>query len=374
MCRKRLIENRKGVIMTGPVNDKQERMRQCDIDDDPTSVVVLEGMLNKEGIGTFYATGGAEGRSLVKAEHPDLVLLDIYMPDESGFDTCRIIKDDPETADIPIIFITSKTDAPSKLKGFELGAVDYITKPYLAAEVMARVRVHIRLRQSVRSYLEAQVSRLRQLTEAQEAFLLSPQDLPEAGFAVAYRPAHEVGGDFYDVIHSGEGLFDYIVADVSAHDLGASLATSALKALLHQGKSALYTPLETIRMTNQVVFSAFPREFSLSMAYTRLNRRKGLLSLICAGHPDMLLLRRDGETSGSRPGEKDWAHRNTSSWRWWRYLSRKVTGSFSTATASSNTMAKSPWEGSMASGGSRPCSARTGRWSWKSSCGRYPCS
>ncbi len=294
---KRLIEvNQGGDSMTGLGSNKPERMPTVVIiDDDPTSVVVLEGMLNKEGIETFYASGGIEGRSLVKTEHPDLILLDIYMPGESGFDTCRLIKDDPETADIPIIFITSKTDAPSKLKGFDLGAVDYITKPYLAAEVMARVRVHIRLRQSVRSYLEAQVSRLRQLTEAQEAILLSPQDLPEAGFAVAYRPAHEVGGDFYDVIHSGEGLFDYIVADVSAHDLGASLATSALKALLHQGKSALYTPLETIRMTNQVMFSAFPQELSLTMAYVRLNRKKGLLSLICAGHPDMLLLKKTGD-------------------------------------------------------------------------------
>jgi phosphoserine phosphatase RsbU/P len=288
--------------MTNPeVNGTEKIPTVVIIDDDPTSALILESMLEKEGILYITAGSGIEGRGLVKSWQPDLVLLDIYMPDESGFETCRIIKEDPHTADIPIIFITSKTDAQSKIKGFELGAVDYITKPYMAAEVLARVRVHIRLRSSIKSYLEAQVSRLRQLTEAQEAIMPAPVDLPEARFAVAYRPAYEAGGDFYDVLHTGEGMYDYIVADVSGHDLGASLATSALKALLHQGKSALYSPAETLRMINQVLNSAFPEELYLTLAYVRLNRKKGRLTLISAGHPDFILLKKDGELTKLSP-------------------------------------------------------------------------
>lgn len=288
--------------MTTSVSKKESRVPTVlIIDDDPTSVVVLESMLAKEGIRPVTASGGMEGRALVKSEQPDLVLLDIYMPDESGFETCRIIKEDPHTADTPVIFITSKTDAQSKLKGFELGAVDYITKPYMAAEVLARVRVHIRLRYAMESYLETQVARLRQLSEAQEAIMPSPADFPEAGFAVAYRPAFEAGGDFYDVIHTGEGVYDYIVADVSGHDLGASLATSALKALLHQGKSALYSPSETLKMINQVLSSAFPEELYITLAYVRLNRKRGRLTLISAGHPDFMLLKKNGELTSHSP-------------------------------------------------------------------------
>ncbi len=118
--------------------------------------------------------------------------------------------------------------------------------------------------------------------------------MPDAKFAVAYRPAFEAGGDFYDVLHTGEGVYDYIVADVSGHDLGSSLATSALKALLHQGKSALYTPMETLRMTNQVMCSAFPEELYLTLAYARLNRKKRHLTIISSGHPDIILMRKSG--------------------------------------------------------------------------------
>jgi sigma-B regulation protein RsbU (phosphoserine phosphatase) len=217
------------------------------------------------------------------------------MPDENGFDTCRKLKDDPVTADIPIIFMTSQSDIQSKVEGFELGAVDYITKPYMPAEVLGRVRVHIRLRTAMAAFIESQIARLKQLTIAQQSIMPSPADYPEAGFEVFYQSAHEAGGDFYDVLLAGVEVFDYVVADVSGHDLGSSLATSALKALLHQGRATFSPPMETLRMVNNVLASAFPEEIYVTLAFARLNRQRRRMTIISAGHPQGILVKSSGE-------------------------------------------------------------------------------
>ncbi|MGD0820449.1 MAG: fused response regulator/phosphatase [Desulfomonilia bacterium] len=265
------------------------------IDDDVTSAIILESMLRKDGIRAIKASGGIAGRELVKTDMPDLVLLDIFMPDENGFDTCRKLKDDPVTAEIPIIFMTSQSDIQSKVSGFDLGAVDYITKPYMPAEVLGRVRVHIRLRNAMAAFIESQIARLKQLTIAQQSILPSPADYPEAGFDVFYRSAHEAGGDFYDVLLAGVEVFDYVVADVSGHDLGSSLATSALKALIHQGRATFSPPMETLRMVNNVLASAFPEEIYVTLAYARLNRQRRSMTIINAGHPPGILINAAGE-------------------------------------------------------------------------------
>ncbi|MBF0111380.1 MAG: response regulator [Desulfamplus sp.] len=83
--------------------------------------------------------------SAIKADPPDIILLDIMMPTMSGYDVCACLKADPDTADIPIIFITAKDDVEDKIKGFSLGAVDYITKPFQAADVTARVQIHLKM-------------------------------------------------------------------------------------------------------------------------------------------------------------------------------------------------------------------------------------
>ncbi|HMK65401.1 MAG TPA: response regulator, partial [Thermodesulfobacteriota bacterium] len=202
------------------------------VDDNAVNRMVLEAIFVKEGFQIYSAEDGPGGRSLAQTRSPDLILLDIMMPGESGFDTCRILKRDPTTSDIPIIFVSSLVDVKEKVMGFSLGAVDYITKPFERLEILARARLHIKLKKAYTLQIEAQSARLKQLQAAQKAILIQPEECPDAGFAVYYKPFHEVGGDFYDVLRGGEDIFDYFVADISGHDLGACLPTSALKALL----------------------------------------------------------------------------------------------------------------------------------------------
>jgi len=115
------------------------------IDDSPEAIAVARARLTKEeNLTVLCADGGRSGLEMLKAEKPDLILLDVDMPDISGFDLCRTIKSDLELCMIPIIFLTGSSNAEDKVRGLDLGAVDYISKPFDAFELRARVRAALR--------------------------------------------------------------------------------------------------------------------------------------------------------------------------------------------------------------------------------------
>ena len=275
------------------------------IDDDFVSAVCLEALLRQEGYTPFKASNGPDGRQLVRTQQPELVLLDIQMPGEDGIETCRRLKEDPATADVPVIFLSGAEDLSTKLEGFNVGAVDYITKPYQTAEVLARIQVHIRARRMMKLLAATQIAQLDRLGRALEAILPDPGLMPEARFAAFYKPFHAVGGDFYEVLQAGDQIFDYVVADVSGHDPEASLVTSALKVLLNQGQCTLSTPLETLRMINASLRSTFPEHVYLTLAWVRLNRHRMTLTTYLAGHPPVLCLgsRASGTEFINNPGD-----------------------------------------------------------------------
>lgn len=115
------------------------------VDDNPTNLEVLSETLTRSGYQVSVAIDGEGAIEQVKYHLPALILLDIMMPGIDGFETCRRLKQNPETRDIPVIFMTALTDTEHKVKGFSLGAVDYVTKPFQREEVLARVEVQIKL-------------------------------------------------------------------------------------------------------------------------------------------------------------------------------------------------------------------------------------
>jgi phosphoserine phosphatase RsbU/P len=264
------------------------------IDDQPVNLKLLEAIFRKEGFRVLLAKNGPEGRLLARSEIPDLILLDIMMPEENGFDACIQLKLDPLTADIPILFLTAVDDLESKVKGLDLGAVDYITKPFNKAEVLARARVQVRLKRANEAIIQGQQDQLRQLGQAQQDFLVLPEDLPAARFAVYYQPALEAGGDFYDVLELGPEIFGYFVADISGHDLGASFITPALKVLLRENSGPLFSPEETLRRINGILLPLLKEEQHLTACFAHLNRGNKMLTLVSAGHLPVVFLDRAG--------------------------------------------------------------------------------
>ena len=113
------------------------------VDDIPANLRVLYESLNGRDYRLLVANGGAQALEIARRSRPDHMLLDIMMPDMDGFEVCRRLKEDPETASIAVIFLSALDDAADKIHGLELGAVDYVTKPFHPDEVAARVETPV---------------------------------------------------------------------------------------------------------------------------------------------------------------------------------------------------------------------------------------
>ncbi|MCB0258119.1 MAG: response regulator, partial [Calditrichaeota bacterium] len=115
------------------------------VDDNATNLGVLFDYLKNATFRVLVAQHGKAALELLQEARPDLILLDVLMPEMDGFETCKHLKENPATRDIPVIFMTALTETVDKVRGFELGAVDYVTKPLQHEEVLARVNTHLTL-------------------------------------------------------------------------------------------------------------------------------------------------------------------------------------------------------------------------------------
>ena len=128
------------------------------VDDTPTNLGVLVELLSANHFAVSVAEDGESALEQVEYIRPDLILLDVLMPNLDGYATCERLKALPSTRDIPVVFMTGLTDTVNKVKGFRLGAVDYITKPFQHEEVIARITTHLTLQQ-LRQRLQEKIGR-----------------------------------------------------------------------------------------------------------------------------------------------------------------------------------------------------------------------
>lgn len=124
------------------------------VDDTPKNIQVLSSILHDRGYNICIATSGRQALESLKTEAPDLILLDIQMPAMDGFEVCKALKSNPATKEIPVIFLTAVIEHEKILEGFEIGAVDYITKPFNISELNARVATHIEISRSRAKLIE----------------------------------------------------------------------------------------------------------------------------------------------------------------------------------------------------------------------------
>lgn len=139
------------------------------VDDTPDSLELLGRILKERGYRVRAAANGRHALKSVKAGLPDLVLLDVKMPEMDGYEVCRRLKDDEHSRNVPVIFISAYGEAAEKVHGFKVGAVDYVTKPYEEQEVLARVKTHLRLRELTERLEEKVRQRTEKLTKANQA-------------------------------------------------------------------------------------------------------------------------------------------------------------------------------------------------------------
>ena len=149
------------------MNAEQAKSTILIIDDNATNLGVLTGYLRGHGFELMIARNGADGIAKARLGQPDLILLDVMMPDLDGFEVCRRLKADTATNEIPVIFITALDSVEDKVKGFAAGGVDYLTKPLQKEEVFARVQTHLQL-QAHKKQLQQQAIELKQAKDLAE--------------------------------------------------------------------------------------------------------------------------------------------------------------------------------------------------------------
>lgn len=194
------------------------------VDDIPENLQVLGNILLQKGMDVGFATSGEEALEAIQYNKPDLILLDIMMPGMSGITVCQKLKANPETKDIPVIFLTAKAQPEDIIKGFEVGAVDYVTKPFNSGELIARVSTQLELKKS-RDLIAKQYQELQELNATKDKF-----------FSII---AHDLRGPFSGLL----GLTDLLTQE------GETMPTEEIIDLIkkiHQTLKNQYNLLENL--------------------------------------------------------------------------------------------------------------------------------
>ncbi len=277
------------------------------VDDTAANLQVLAGMLKERGYKVRPAPSGKLALLAAGRDPPDLILLDINMPEMNGYEVCERLKADDKLQGIPVIFISALTEQLDKVKAFAFGGVDYITKPFQMEELHARVETHLKLRRmqiDLEAYshcLELARERLKLDLElarvVQRGFL--PLRLPEVSgyeFFAHYEPASEVGGDYYDFIPLPAQRVATLLGDVAGKGVAAALLMAKLGAdarfciLTEAGLAVAVTRL------NSLMIRAGIADRFVSLLAAILDPASHTVTLVNAGHPSPLIYRRAART------------------------------------------------------------------------------
>ena len=263
------------------------------VDDARANVDVLVEALRGE-YKLSVALSGESALRIIEKTPPDLVLLDIVMPGMDGYEVCRRLRAAPETREIPIMFLSALEDVADKTRGFEVGANDYLTKPFEVLEVKARVRSLLKAKAYSDAVKEKIASELRIAREIQLGIL--PSDLPAsaagAGLEIAalLEPAREVGGDLYEVLQTDDGRVVVVLGDVSGKGIPAALFMAVTVTLVRTLSRQFREPDEIVRRVSDALALHNPQEMFVTILCAIYDPREGVLSCASAGHPSPVLL------------------------------------------------------------------------------------
>jgi sigma-B regulation protein RsbU (phosphoserine phosphatase) len=263
------------------------------VDDTPANIQVLHEVFQGE-YDMFFATSGAEGVEIARRELPDLILMDVMMPGMDGYAACAILKGDPLTAEIPIIFVTALGEEEDETRGLDAGAIDYLTKPICPPIVRARVRNHLELKRNrdllarVGRELEERNATLEKERALAHNLLSSilPQHLDIPGFSTAVRfiPSDQIGGDFFDAWYEG-GRAHFLIGDISGHSISAALLMAVCKGLFITIGKGGGDPGEIVTSANRILCDMVVESgMYLTMVYAICDQRAGTLRAVSAGH------------------------------------------------------------------------------------------
>ena len=257
------------------------------VDDVKANVDILVEALRGE-YKLSVALGGRQALDAICRTPPDLVLLDIVMPDLDGYEICRRVRSAEATRELPIMFLSSLEDVTDKARGFEVGGNDYLTKPFEVLEVKARVRSLLKAKAYADAVRAAAERDLRIAREIQMGLL--PADIPAqirgTGLDVdaVLEPAYQVGGDLFEVLRLGGDRVLVAVGDVSGKGIPAALFMAVTMTILRSMARQGHTPEQILRELNDELLDQNPRGMFVTLQVMVFDPGRRTVTCASAGH------------------------------------------------------------------------------------------
>lgn len=264
------------------------------VDDQPANLQLLSQTLEKIGSKLLFAKNGESALTIAQKALPDLILLDIMMPGIDGFEVCRRLKANPDTRKIPVIFLSALDETGDKVRGLQLGAVDYVAKPFQPEEVIARVNTHLtihRLSTEVQHQRDELERELQVVSQLQRNLL--PEQLPKINglkLAVHYETSRYAGGDYYDVAVLPDGRLAVLMADAEGHSAPATVMMAMTCALFRSASTRLGEPDQMLSYINETLCKVNKESF-VTAIYAVYDPISGALKMARAGNPLPILYR-----------------------------------------------------------------------------------
>ncbi|MCP4150577.1 MAG: fused response regulator/phosphatase [bacterium] len=291
-------------------------------DDVPTNLKIVCNILKKEGYRMVVAGNGKQALQLVSKVMPNLILLDVMMPVMNGFEVCRELKKEPAYREIPIIFLTAKNEIEDIVGGFKLGAVDYVTKPFNSAELVARVSTHLELKAGKDEILHINCELDSALKEVDTAYQklgkaydtlshelaeakayvegMLPRAIPPPiekgsppGTHWEFQPSSQLGGDIFGYNWLDDNHFSFYLLDVCGHGVGAALLSVSVMQLLSLqtlGGTDYCNPVDVLTHLNDKLCQNTQNNYFFSIWYGVYKREERQLVYSSGGHPPAALL------------------------------------------------------------------------------------
>ena len=274
------------------------------VDDDPDILRIVQFFLSKQKFFVHAAVDGVEALGVLE-ENPDieLILSDVMMPNLSGLELLQKVRENEKFSDIPVILISAEGETSQKVVGLNMGADDFITKPFNFDELMARVRNHLRLRRLQRDLMHANDLLKKQYqmllddleTAKSVQIALMPDYFPENPqyrLGAQYLPVDRVGGDFFDVvILDGGAKLGVLIVDVCGHGVAAALITAMTKITFRNACYSYTDPAAVLQQMNRAL-NANLKDGFITAFYAVYDISSKTLAYASGGHPPLLVLRR----------------------------------------------------------------------------------
>jgi serine phosphatase RsbU (regulator of sigma subunit) len=266
------------------------------VDDDRSNVDILVEALRRD----YKVSVALDAKSAlwnIQMTAPDLVLLDIVMPDMDGYEVCRRLRSEPATREIPILFLSALEDVEAKVKGFQVGGNDYLTKPFEMLEVQARVRSLLKAKAYAEAVKERWASELRIAHEIQLRLLPSNLNLIAKGSGLdiegVLQPVEGVGRDFYEVLRTPNGQVLFVIGDVSGKAVPAALLMAVTQTVIRMIAAQFQHPEVILRWVSDALAVHGTQGLTVTLLCGLYDPASSRLTCASAGHPPPAV-RRDG--------------------------------------------------------------------------------